>query len=54
VVTGTVTTPVSQLQQQVLVQQQHLQDQQRTNAELRARLARLEALVAKASKSQQP
>jgi hypothetical protein len=43
VITGTVTTPVSHLQQQV-------EDQRTTIADLRARLARLEALVARTAR----
>ena len=39
--------PMSQLQQQVSVQRKQLRDQEAVNAELRARLARIEALLAK-------
>jgi hypothetical protein len=45
IVTGTGTVPAAQLQQQVSAQQQKLRDQEAVNAELRARIARLEALL---------
>jgi hypothetical protein len=50
IATGTVTAPVSQLQQQVNAQQQKLRQQEAVNADLRARLARLEALLLSANR----
>jgi hypothetical protein len=50
IATGTVTAPVSQLQQQVNAQQQKLRLQEAVNADLRARLARLEALLLSANR----
>ncbi len=42
--------PMSELQQQVRAQQQRLRDQEAVNADLRARLARLEALLLSAGR----